>query len=162
MRSPPRDPSRPVIDGRMWRDIAFIGLVMAVGTLFVIDAALPGGLVPGSGSLAYAQTMAFTVLVFFQLFNVFNARSDQRSAFHNLSGNRWVWVAVLLSALLQIAVIYAPFLQQAFGTVPLNGRDWLICLGVSSTVLWIDEGMKCLRRCKRLTWLGRSPGIGTI
>ena len=41
---------------------------------------LPGGLIEGSGSMRYAQTMAFTTLMMFQLFNVFNARSDERSA----------------------------------------------------------------------------------
>ena len=51
---------------------------MAAGTLFVLDASLPGGFVEGSGDLRYAQTMAFTTLMLFQLFNVFNARSDER------------------------------------------------------------------------------------
>ena len=51
------------------------------------DAARPrrvacrADLIEGAGQLRYAQTMAFTTLVFFQLFNVFNARSDERSAF---------------------------------------------------------------------------------
>ena len=39
---------------------------MAAGTLFVLDASLPGGFVEGSGDLRYAQTMAFTTLVLFQ------------------------------------------------------------------------------------------------
>ena len=50
------------------------------GTLLVLDASLPGGLIEGSGNMRYAQTMAFTTLMMFQLFNVFNARSDERSA----------------------------------------------------------------------------------
>src|SRR6266542_6210464 len=54
----------------------------------------------------YAQTMAFTTLVFFQLFNVFNARFDDRSAFHKLGRNWFLWLAVLISAALQAAVIY--------------------------------------------------------
>ena len=54
---------------------------MAAGTFFVLDASLPGGFVEGSGDLRYAQTMAFTTLVLFQMFNVLNARSDERSAF---------------------------------------------------------------------------------
>ncbi len=48
----------------------------------------------------------------FQLFNVFNARSDERSAFSALFTNRWLWAAVGLSLALQVAVIYVPFLQQ--------------------------------------------------
>jgi magnesium-transporting ATPase (P-type) len=50
------------------------------GTGFVLDASLPGGYFGGTGDLRYAQTMAFTTLVLFQMFNVLNARSHERSA----------------------------------------------------------------------------------
>lgn len=73
-----------VITGQMWFGIIFVGVVFAGGTLLVIDWSLPGGLIPGSGSLRYAQTMAFTTMVFFSIFTVFNARSDDRSAFADL------------------------------------------------------------------------------
>jgi Ca2+-transporting ATPase len=99
---------------------------MAVGTLLVLDFGLPGGLIEGSGDLPYAQTMAFTTLVLFQLFNAPNARSDERSAFSELFRNPWLWVAILLSLLLQFVVVYAPFLQPAFGTVGLSSMDWLL------------------------------------
>ena len=72
---------------------------MAAGTLLVLDASLPGGLIEGSGNMRYAQTMAFTTLVFFSLFTVFNARSDEQSAFIGLFSNKWLWGAVLLVAL---------------------------------------------------------------
>jgi P-type Ca2+ transporter type 2C len=55
--------------------------------------------------MRYTQTMAFTTLVFFSRFTVFNARSDERSAFVGLFSNQWLWGAVLLSLLLQAAVI---------------------------------------------------------
>ena len=109
----------------MWFGIAFVGLVMAAGTLLTLDSALPGGLIPGGGDLAYARTLAFTTLVLFQLFNVFNARSDERSAFADLFRNPWLWGAVALSLGLQFLVVYVPFLQRAFGTVGLGPRDWL-------------------------------------
>jgi P-type Ca2+ transporter type 2C len=54
---------------------------MAAGTLLALDASLLGGLIEGSGSMRYGQTIAFTTLVMFQIFNAFNARSDERSAF---------------------------------------------------------------------------------
>ena len=92
----------------MWAGILFVGAVMAAGTLLVLDASLPGGLIEGSGDLRYAQTMAFTTLTMFQLFNVFNARSDERSAFDGLFANRWLWAAVVLSLLLHAAVVYVP------------------------------------------------------
>jgi len=93
----------------------------------VLDAALPGGLIEGSGSLRYAQTMAFTTVLLFQLFNVLNARSDEQSAFNGVFENGWLWMAVILSLLLQVAVVYAPFPQEAFSTVSLSAGDWLVC-----------------------------------
>ena len=76
------------------------------GTLLVLDASLPGGLIEGSGSMRYAQTMAFTTLMLFQIFNVLNARSDERSAFVELFTNKWLWAAMAASVVLQV-VVYA-------------------------------------------------------
>jgi len=139
MARPPRPIAEGVITGRMWAGIFFVGAVMAAGTLLVLDAGMPVGLIEGSGSLRHAQTMAFTTLVLFQLFNVFNARSDERSAFRGLFRNRWLWAAVGLSLALQAAVVHLPFLQNAFSTVSLSGGDWLFCAGVASSVLWLRE-----------------------
>jgi magnesium-transporting ATPase (P-type) len=90
----------------MWFDIGYVGVIMAVGTLGVMDCALPGGLIGGGlGAMEYAHTLAFTTLVFFQLFNVFNARFDNHSAFHKLGSNPWLWLAVLVSAALILHAI---------------------------------------------------------
>ena len=86
----------------------------------VLDAGLPGGLIEGTGNMRYAQTMAFTTLVLFPIFTVFNARSDVASAFVRLFTNPWLWAGVTLSLALQVIVVYAPFLQRAFGTVALT------------------------------------------
>jgi Ca2+-transporting ATPase len=142
----PRPKSESAITRQMWAGILFVGVVMAAGTLFVLDASLPGGLIEGSGSMRYAQTMTFTTLMMFQLFNVFNARSDTRSAFVGLFSNQRLWGAVLLSLLLQAAVIYTPFLQQAFSTVRLSFVDWLRCAAVASSVLWLRELSKLVTR----------------
>jgi len=83
--------------------------------------------------------MAFTTLTLFQLFNVFNARSDTRSAFDGLFANRWLWGAVGLSLCLHAAAIYTPFLQEAFSTVSLSPADWLWCIAAASSVLWLRE-----------------------
>ena len=139
MRQPPRPAGEGVLTPRMWRGIALVGVVMAAGTLYVLDASLPGGLVDGTGTLPYGQTMAFTTLMLFQLFNVLNARSDVRSAFAGLFTNLWLWGAIATSAALQVAVVYVPVLQRAFGTVALSGSDWLFCVAVASAVLWIRE-----------------------
>jgi P-type Ca2+ transporter type 2C len=151
MRQPPRPPGEGVLTPRMWRGIAFVGLVMAVGTLAILDASLPGGFIPGEGDLRYGQTMAFTTLMLFQIFNVFNARSDRESAFAHLFTNRWLWGAVALSVALQVAVVYVPVLQQAFGTVSLTAADWTACLAVASSVLWLRELSKLVGRMPRPT-----------
>jgi Ca2+-transporting ATPase len=144
MRQPPRPAGEGVLTPGMWRGIVSIGVVMAAGTLFVLDASLPGGLVAGDGDLRYAQTMAFTTLMLFQIFNVLNARSDDRSAFVNLFTNRWLWIAMGGSVALQVLVVHAPFLQRAFGTVGLSVRDWWFCTAVASSVLWLREISKLL------------------
>jgi Ca2+-transporting ATPase len=133
----------------MWFGIVFVGMVMGVGTLFVLDSSLPGGLVGGSGDLRYAQTMAFTTLMLFQLFNVFNARSDETSAFKGLFTNRWLWAGVTLSIALHLVVIYTPFLQQAFSTTRLSAGDWLRCGIVASSVLWVCELGKAIIRVRK-------------
>ena len=146
MHQPPRPSEERVITGRMWAGILFVGAVMSAGTLYALDASLPGGLVDGAGSLQYAQTRAFTTLIFFQLFNVLNARSDRRSAFDDLFSNRWLWGAIGLSVALQCVVLYTPFLQRAFSTEPLSASDWLFCVVVASSVLWLREAEKLLYR----------------
>ncbi|HEX6236347.1 MAG TPA: cation-translocating P-type ATPase [Acidimicrobiales bacterium] len=148
MARPPRPLGARLIDAPMRRSIGYIGLVMAVVTLLTLDISLPGGLVEGSDGLTEARTMAFTVLVLAQLFNCFNARSEGRSAFHDPFSNRWLWGAVAVSGLLQVLVVYAPFLHEAFGTTPLDGSDWLLCLAMASAVLWADELRKLAGRMR--------------
>ncbi len=148
MHQPPRPTGEGVLTPRMWRGIVFVGVIMAVGTLFVLDASLPGGFVAGTGNLRYAQTMVFTTLMLFQIFNVFNARSDERSAFAHLFTNYWLWVAVVGSVALQVLVLYVPFLQRAFGTIALTAGDWLICTATASSVLWLRELSKAIARLR--------------
>ncbi len=148
MQRPPRSKGEGVITRRMWAGIFYVGLIMAVGTLGVLDASLPGGLVPGTGDLRHAQTMTFTTLMMFQMFNVFNARSDDISAFARLFTNPWLWTAVGVSVLLQAAVVYVPFLQVAFSTSALSAGDWVLCTVVASTVLWLREVSKFVARAR--------------
>ncbi|MGH8873072.1 MAG: cation-translocating P-type ATPase [Acidimicrobiia bacterium] len=146
MRHPPRHLTDRVIDRRMWVGILWVGLVMSVVTLAALDLRLPGGLIPGSGDIVEARTMAFTTLVLAQLFNCLNARSDRTSAFHNLFTNPLLWGAIGLSALLQVTVVQTPFLNEPFGTIPLSLADWAICTALASIVLWADEAKKLVER----------------
>ena len=146
MKLPPRSRKEGVITPRMWGGIFFVGGICAAGTLLVLDASLPGGLIEGTGTLRYGQTMAFTTLVFFSLFTIFNARSDEKSAFPRMFTNRWLWGAIALSLLMQVAVVYVPFLQQAFSTTSLTFADWLRCAAAGSMVLWLRELSKLIMR----------------
>ncbi len=79
------------------------------------------------------------MLVFAQLFNCFNARSEHKSAFR-------VWGAIALSVVLQVAVVSVGFLNVAFGTVPLEPGQWLMCAAMASVVLWASELRKWIAR----------------
>jgi Ca2+-transporting ATPase len=49
---------------------------------------------------------------------------------------------------LQAAVIYLPFLQQAFSTTSLNLEDWILCVVAASSVLWVRELSKLMTRAR--------------
>jgi Ca2+-transporting ATPase len=76
------------------------------------------------------------------MFNAFNARSDVRSAFAHLFTNRWLWLSIALSVVLQCVVLYVPAMQRAFGSVALGPMDWVRCIVAASAVFWIREGAK--------------------
>jgi P-type Ca2+ transporter type 2C len=149
MTRPPRRLTERAIDARMWIDVLSTGLVMALATLLTLDWHLPGGLIEGTKELAGARTAAFTTLVLAQLFNCFNARSDTASAFRHLFVNRWLWGAIALSLLLQVAVVHTAWLNVAFGTVPLTPDQWAGCAAMASAVLWASELRKLVQRGRR-------------
>ena len=146
MRQQPRPPDEGVLTMGMWRSVLAVGVVMAVSTLLVLDASLPGGWIAGKGDLPYARTMAFTTLMLCQMVNVLNARSDSRSAVDGLFANRWLWASIALSVAMHVAVVQVPWLQAPFGTVALTAGDWLRCAAAASAVLWITEMAKWIRR----------------
>ena len=149
MSRPPRGLTDRVIDAEMWVGIVWIGSITGLVTLLALDVRLPGGLIDGDGTLVEARSMAFTTLVVAQLFNTFNARSDRTSAFHRMFTNGYLWAAIGLSLVLQIAVIELPFLNDAFDTQPLSAADWGVCAVLASCVLWAGEARKLLRRVLR-------------
>ena len=148
MARPPRRFTDRIVDTEMQVGVAFIGTVMAIAALLTIDIGLPGGLVEGSGSLEAARTMGFTVLVLAQLFNALNSASGRTSAFVRLGTNRRLLGAIGLSLVLQVAVVYVTFLNDAFGTVALSATEWVFCFVMASSVLWADELRKLVRRRK--------------
>ncbi|MEM3126625.1 MAG: calcium-translocating P-type ATPase, SERCA-type [Candidatus Woesearchaeota archaeon] len=129
-----------------------IATIMTIGTLGIFWWALSSngwsfGELPerNSHEYIYATTVAFTTLVLFQLVNVFNSRSEEESLFKTgIFSNIWLWISVIFSAGLQIAVIYVPSLIQLFRTTPLGLTEWLIIIPVTLTVFAGAEILKFL------------------
>ena len=153
MARSPRKLTDRVIDRDMWIDIAFIGIIMAAVTLIGMDMHLEGGLFTDRSiggthefQMIEARTMGFTILVFAQLFNAIASRSARQSAFVGLFSNKWLWGAIGLSVVLQLVVIYVPFLNSAFGTTPLGPWAWVECICLAAIVLIASEIYKAIMR----------------
>ena len=106
------------------------------------------------------QTMLFTVLTISQMFHVMAIRLERESLFRaGLLSNRLLLGAVLLTILLQFALIYVPFLQDVFGLVALDLSHIVIAFVVSSAIFWIIEGQKWVSRIRERRAAGSaSPG----
>lgn len=126
MRHSPRKPSDSIISLNKAFHLLLISIVIALGTL----AACYFG-IHQSGELA--QTMAFTTLVVLELMAVQIIRSQYNTRFFS---NPLVHAAITTSFLLQVFIIYTPFLQSVFKTVPLNARDWGIIAAITFAA-WI-------------------------
>lgn len=156
MNRKPRKLTDRVIDGAMWGDIVYIGFIMAIVTLIGMDMHLSGGLFTDrsvdalghDAQMVEARTMGFTILVFAQLFNALASRSHLQSAFKGLFSNKWLWGAIILSIVLQLLVIYVPWLNTAFGTTPLPPMAWLECIGLAAIVLIASEIRKIFLRMR--------------
>ena len=72
--------------------------------------------------------------------------SESASAFSQLFANRWLWAAVALALVLQVAVVHLGFLNLAFGTAPLSLGQWGVCAAMASGVLWYSELRKLVAR----------------
>ncbi|MEM2869708.1 MAG: HAD-IC family P-type ATPase [Thermoplasmata archaeon] len=142
MRRKPRDPEEKILTPELLRAVAFNGCVMGLLAflLFWWDI--------GRGSGArHAQTLTFTAFVVYQMFSVFNCNSLRRSAISGeVRRNPFLLVAVVVSLLLQLAVVYLPPINPFFHTVPLGASDWALILGTGILVLAIEEARKAAVR----------------
>lgn len=148
MKRPPRDPKEPLVTARFVWLIGWQGAVLAAVTLtaFMIGMRWYGAEGPG---LRHASTMAFMTLALVQVFHAFNARSQVRSAFTaKLFTNGWLWAAIAVCLLLQVAAVYAPFLQTVLHTTSLTGRDWSVALGLSVIPVGVVELVKWVARAR--------------
>lgn len=138
MKREPRDPEEHIVNKHRTLVIFLVGIVMAVGTLIAFK------LKPES-QINYAQTMAFTTLVMFQMFNVLNQRSMKLSIFQ-LKQNWWLWGAMAVSILMQVLVVHWGVLQSLFNTIDLRIMDWAICIAIAASVLGAVEIAKAIYR----------------
>ena len=152
MQRPPRPPNESLFSQGMWQHILVIGLLIGAVSLGVQAWALDSG-------LAHWQTMVFTVLTFSQLANVLVIRNDRDSLFTSgLFQNRPLIGAVLLTVLLQLAVIYLPPLNAIFHTSPLSLTELLICCALPLVIVAAVETEKWLVRAGLLNH--RAPAAG--
>jgi Ca2+-transporting ATPase len=143
---PPRPKKEPVISRLMVQRLILIGIVLGIGTLGVFMWQLQQGT-----GLDHARTMALTTMVLFQLFNIFNIRSETRSAFAmNPLSNPFLFFSIVASVIAQVIVVYWPPLEMIFRLTPLSLNDWLVILPVAASVVLVVEIDKALRK-----WLER-------
>ncbi|MBW3013312.1 calcium-transporting P-type ATPase, PMR1-type [Candidatus Woesearchaeota archaeon] len=130
----PREKGNKIVSRNGFIRMFILGAIMAAGTLVVF--------ISFYDNLEHAQTMAFTTLVMFQLFQVLNTRSLTKSLFTvGVFKNRWLWAAIGSSLLLQLMVIYSP-LNKIFHCVPLSVYDWGFVILISLSVFVIREVWK--------------------
>jgi Ca2+-transporting ATPase len=142
LKRPPRKTNESIFAGGIGIHILWVGLLMAVVCVATQWYEI-------NNENTNWQTMVFTILSFSQMAHVIAIRSDWQSIFkQGILGNKQLAAAVLSTFVLQLAVIYIPFLQGIFNTQALSLNEILICIGLSSIVFWAVEIEKWVKRYK--------------
>ncbi len=142
LRRPPRSPSEQILDRRMIEQIMLSGAVMGIGGFVVYYWALN---VAGWSEFS-ASNVLLLVMVLFENVQVFNSRSELRSAFRvPLSANPWVVGSVILAQGVHIGAMYTPGLRSVLDVEPVSPAVWTTMLGVSLSVLAAGEIYKRFR-----------------
>jgi Ca2+-transporting ATPase len=135
--------------------IAFLGLMMALGSMLVYQVVLRAAMDAGDSleqAVPGARTAAFCTIVSFQLLLAFSARSEEESLLSlGPFSNRMLVLAVAASFLMQLVVVYVPGVNDAFGTVALTAQEWALVLMVGLSGLVANEAWKyfSMRRSPR-------------
>jgi len=128
MQRPPRPPKESIFARGMWQHILWVGLLMGGVSLLTQAWAIHTG-------SAHWQSMVFTVLTLSQLGHVLAIRSESESLFtQGVLSNRMLVIALVLTFVLQMAVLYVPWLNPVFKTAPLGPGELAACLALSSVV----------------------------
>ena len=149
MKEKPRSRDSFIINSGMWKSIfttggIFFALLLAI--LYVMESAnitsmsdlLSPNFGSGKGLTVYEQSLFFTIFVFLQFWNIFNARAfaTGRSALHLKHCSEFILIATLI-VVGQLLIV--TFGGGFFTVAPLSLPDWLIIIGSTSLVLWIGE-----------------------
>ncbi|PLR41250.1 carbonate dehydratase [Chimaeribacter californicus] len=140
MQRRPRDPRRHVIDLHgIWR-IGFVGALIACSA-FLLEAWLqPRGYTP-----EFIRTVLLQMLVTAQWAYMFNCRTLQGFALNRgMFANRALWVVSGILLVLQLAILYLPFMNTLFGTVPLPLTYWGMTLLAGAGIFLVVELEKWL------------------
>ena len=133
---------RNLLSETMIYRLFLIGTIMALGTIIYYQYLIGIG-----DDLTHARTFVLTVLAIFQWLNVINARSSIRSIFTiNPFSNRYIILSLLIVFALQIAAVYLPFFQNLLHTTALSLTDWMIAFLLATSVIFVDEVRKLLRK----------------
>lgn len=141
LQRPPRDPKVAFLGKSEWYDIAFSALIETAVVISVYLWCLR------ADGLDHARNMAFSVLVFAELFRAFAARSRtqilwQVGAFTNLR----LLGTVMISVFMQMALHHMPFTQSLFRIGSLTLLDWMMMLALGLIPVSVLEIRKLLRR----------------
>ncbi len=142
MRRPPRQTGQHVMDAyAVWR-VAFVGTLIAVAAF-----ALEAWLAPRGHSAEFIRTVLLQMLVCAQWVYMINCRNTGGFSLNRgLLLNKGIWLVTSVLLLLQLAIIYLPFMQMLFGTEALPLRYWGVTLGMASVMFFIVEIEKRLTR----------------
>jgi Ca2+-transporting ATPase len=151
---PPRPTNEPMLGRTQWLRVGFRGLLQAVVALSVFAWAI------SAEDLVTARTLAFSSLVFGELFRAFSARSATRVLWEvGLFTNLRLLAVVLLSGALQFAIHYFPATRELFGVGDLTLRHGLLAMGLGLIPVTVIELAKLGRRWRGSRIIGpRSSG----
>lgn len=158
MHDKPRPRTAFIVSRPMWASIIGVGaffFFLLLGILWYfqhteLDSLTQIGRVPfgaNTGLTPYELSLFFTIFVFLQFWNLFNARAyaTGRSALH-FKGNAGFTFIVLAILVGQIAIVELG--REFFNVVPLKFTDWAIIIGSTSLVLWVGELLRLFSRRK--------------
>jgi cation-transporting ATPase F len=142
MDRPPRDPREPILTGALIFRILLVAGVMLAAGFGLFEWALGIG-----NTVPEARTLAVNVIVFTELFYLFNCRSLTRSMFAiGPWSNPWVMLGGVTMAALQLLFTYLPLMNRVFESAPIGPLEWLGVAGASVFAYGVVGIEKRLRR----------------